>query len=84
MRGMHATVLESIEHGQLQNGLFLAERLHAFEQTEASLFLLAKCYHLKGQSRCAYELLQGCTSAENRYLLALCCCALSRHKGELS
>ncbi len=71
-----SVILECIEQGALDTASFLAERLHAHEQSEASRHLVAKCLLLRGLHRCVYDMLRGCTSDDNRYVLALACVEL--------
>ncbi|CEG48107.1 DNA-binding cell division cycle control protein [Plasmopara halstedii] len=60
------------------NARFLAERLVAHNPNEENLLLLATCYFRKGQAAQAAAVLNGATSADNRYLLASCCFQLNR------
>lgn len=75
-------IAESIAACAWDNGMFLAERLHAAEQSEASLLLVAQCLHGRGNVQAALMLLQAspCTAPDNRYLKALCCVALHKHR----
>ncbi len=73
-------IQESMAAGAWENGLFLAERLHAVEKSEASALLVARCLQGRGQTQAALLLLQEgpCVAPDNRYLRALCCVELGR------
>jgi anaphase-promoting complex subunit 3 len=60
------------------NATFLCERLYAEYTTESNLHLLATCFYQSGHPNRAFTVLQGSTSAENRYLFALCCYKLEK------
>eukprot|EP00051_Salpingoeca_urceolata_P021552 m.339681 g.339681 ORF g.339681 m.339681 type:complete len:718 (-) comp19820_c0_seq7:2428-4581(-) len=68
-----------------EDAIFLAERMHAQEQSEASLLKLATTYYQAGQPARAYALLNGQTHPDCRYLFARCCLDLNKlQEGELA
>eukprot|EP00962_Isochrysis_galbana_P052789 scaffold24260_cov126-Isochrysis_galbana.AAC.13 len=68
----------SLTNHLYDNAIFLAERLCAEAPSEPSRLLLANAYYASDQPSRACTILAGCSSAENRYLLALCQMKLGR------
>eukprot|EP00026_Physarum_polycephalum_P002237 Phypoly_transcript_02242.p1 GENE.Phypoly_transcript_02242~~Phypoly_transcript_02242.p1 ORF type:complete len:922 (-),score=189.41 Phypoly_transcript_02242:15-2780(-) len=68
----------SLNNYLFQNAVFLAERLHAQTPSEDNLHVLATCHYRSGRAYRVVSLLQGCVSAQNRYLFALCCYELGK------
>ena len=60
------------------NASFLCERLLTQADNEEVRLLLAEAYLGEGKAYKAYEVLKGCSSAVNRYKLALTCVKLNR------
>jgi len=71
-------VYDSLSRYLVSNAIFLCERLYACSASEANAHLLATCYFRAGQAYRAYAVLKRCTSAQCRYLLALCCHSLGK------
>ena len=68
----------SLRYELHSNASFLCERLLAQVDNEEVRLLLAESYLGEGKAYKAYDVLKGCTSAANRYKMALTCIKLNR------
>ena len=57
---------------EYETAIFLCERLHAQSPRPHILHKLATCYFATGDAEKTFMLLRGCSSADNRYLYAVC------------
>ena len=75
---LRALVHESLAAYLYGNAAFIAERLAAAAPCEENRLLLATCYFRAGKVARAYHTLKGASSADGRYLTAMCCKEMGR------
>ena len=68
---LFAWAQEALSNHLHESAIFVAERLVAEANSERNRHLLATCYYASGAANRAASILQGASSSENRYLLAL-------------
>jgi len=78
---LKASVAFCLQNYAFSDAIFLAERLHSEEGSEASLHLLASCYFQSGKASASYSLLSNHpgTSEKYRFLLARVCMDLKKY-----
>lgn len=70
----------SLQNFLYENATFMAERLYAQEKSDLAKYLLASCYFKAGQFYKVCALLKGSLYERNRYLLAMACYRMGKHR----